>query len=108
MPRPASSIGQVTISGPAPASSAPTMTTIPANSARNPNSTTRAVMRCGNTFGMPAAASSSVSESGSRRTPVAIADKPSATDRNSGTAKNSPAWTGYWKKNAVSPTAASG
>ena len=41
---------------------------------------------------MPTAASSSVIESGSSRTPVAIAESPSATDRNSGTAKNRPAW----------------
>ena len=40
MPSPASSIGQVTISGPAPASSAPIITTSPANSARKPSWTT--------------------------------------------------------------------
>jgi hypothetical protein len=39
---------------------------------------------------MPAAANSSVIESGSSRTPVAIADRPSATDKNSSTAKNNP------------------
>ena len=37
IPRPASSIGQVTISGPAPASSAATMTTMPANIASIPS-----------------------------------------------------------------------
>jgi hypothetical protein len=37
MPKPASSIGQVTFSGPAPASSAATMMTIPANSAKKPD-----------------------------------------------------------------------
>ena len=45
MPRPASSIGQVTISGPAPASSAATSTTRPAKSMRNPKRTTRAGRR---------------------------------------------------------------
>ena len=102
-PRPASSIGQVTISGPAPASSAPTITTIPANSAMKPSCTTRRGEALGNTFGMPAAASSSVIDSGSSRTPVSIAESPSATERNSGTAKNRPAWRRYWKKNDVRP-----
>ena len=50
-PSPASSIGQVTISGPAPASSAAIRTTMPANSARNPSCTTRRGDACGNTFG---------------------------------------------------------
>ena len=40
MPRPASSIGQVTISGPAPMSSSATMTAMPANRARKPTRTT--------------------------------------------------------------------
>jgi hypothetical protein len=40
---------------------------------------------------------------GSNRTPVAIADSPSATDKNNGTAKNRPACRRYWKKNAISP-----
>ena len=52
---------------------------------------------------MPAAAISSVTDSGSSRTPVSIADRPSATDRNSGTAKNSPPCTKYCAKNAVRP-----
>ena len=102
-PRPASSIGQVTMSAPAPASSAATITTIPANSARNPSCTTLRGEASGHTFGMPAAASSSVIDSGSSRTPVSIADSPSATDRNSGTAKNRPACRRYWKKNEVNP-----
>ena len=38
-------------------------------------------------------------DSGRIRTPVSIADSPSATERNSGTAKNSPACSRYWKKN---------
>ena len=57
---------------------------------------------------MPAAASSSVIESGRSRTPVSIAESPSATERNSGTAKNSPACSRYWKKNEVSPPRSSG
>jgi hypothetical protein len=44
-----------------------------------------------------------VTESGNSRTPVAIAESPSATDRNRGTAKNRPAWARYWKKNDVRP-----
>ena len=56
----------------------------------------------------PAAASSSVSDSGSSRTPVATADSPSATDKNNGTAKNRPACRKYWKKNAVSPPRSAG
>ena len=63
--------------------------------------TTRRGDAFGNTFGNPTAASSSVIDSGSRRTPVAIADRPSATDRKSGIAKNSPACSRYWKKNAI-------
>jgi len=39
----------------------------------------------GNTLGTPTANASSISESGSSRTPVATADMPSATDRNNGT-----------------------
>ena len=57
----------------------------------------------GNSFGTPTAASSSVIDNGSRRTPVAIADSPSATDRYSGTTKNSPAWSRYWNMKANSP-----
>ena len=68
--------------------------------ARKPSCTTRRGEAFGNTLGTPTAASSSVIDSGSSRTPVAIADSPSATDRNSGTAKNSPACSRYWKKNA--------
>ena len=44
-------------------------------------------------------------DSGSSRTPVAIADSPSATDRNSGTTKNRPACRRYWKKNDDEPAA---
>jgi hypothetical protein len=52
---------------------------------------------------VPTAAGKSVSDRGNNRTPVAIAVRPSATDKNNGTTKNNPAWTQYWKKNAVSP-----
>ena len=45
----------------------------------------------------------SVIDSGRIRTPVSIADRPSATERNSGTAKNRPACSRNWKKNDVSP-----
>ncbi len=52
---------------------------------------------------MPIAAASSVTESGSSRTPVSIAERPSATERKSGTTKKNPAWTRNWKKNIVRP-----
>ena len=52
---------------------------------------------------MPTAATSSDSESGSRRTPVAIGDRPSTTERKSGTMKNSPAWIRNWNRNVMSP-----
>ena len=52
---------------------------------------------------MLAAAINSVTDSGNSRTPVPIADSPSAMDRNSGTVKNRPIWSRYWKKKAVSP-----
>ena len=46
---------------------------------------------------------SSVTDSGRSRTPVATADRPSATDKNSGTAKNRPACSRYWNRNEISP-----
>ncbi len=52
---------------------------------------------------MPTAASSSVADSGSSRTPVSSADRPSTTDRYSGTTKKTPICTRYWKKNMVRP-----
>ncbi len=52
---------------------------------------------------MPIAATSSVTESGSRRTPVSSAVRPRQTDRKSGTTKNSPACMRNWKKNITSP-----
>ena len=54
---------------------------------------------------MPTAAMRRVTESGSRRTPVSKALRPSATDRNSGTEKKRPAWIMNWKKNMVIPPA---
>ncbi len=42
-------------------------------------------------------------DSGRSRTPVATAERPRATERNSGTVKKRPACRRYWKKNAVSP-----
>jgi hypothetical protein len=103
MPNPASSIGHVTISGPAPMSSRATMTAIPANRARKPIRTTSRGDTFGNSRGTPTAASSSVTDSGRSRTPVAMADRPRATDRYSGTTKNSPACNRYWNMNAMSP-----
>ena len=52
---------------------------------------------------MPIAATSSVTESGRSRAPVASADRPRQTERYSGTTKKKPAWTRYWKKNIVNP-----
>jgi hypothetical protein len=65
MPRPASSIGHVTISGPAPMSSA-IITAMPAKKSRNLIRTTR--RGGGGKNGTPTAATSSVIERGSRRT----------------------------------------
>jgi hypothetical protein len=79
------------------------MITIPANKTRNPTRTTRRGEACGKRLGMPAAASSSVTDSGSNRTPVATAESLSATRKNNGTAKNNPACKKYWKKNDVDP-----
>ena len=94
--------------GPGTHLDAATMITMPVNRARNSIWTTRRGEACGKTLGTPAAASSSVMDSGSSRTPVAIAESPSATDKNSGTAKNRPACSRYCRKNDVSPPAGSG
>ena len=93
----------MTISAPAPASRAATITTSPANIARKPSRTTRRGETSGKAFGIPAAARISVKERGSRRTPVSIAESPRAIERKSGIAKNSPPWRKYWKKNEVRP-----
>src|ERR687897_477787 len=103
MPRPTSSIGTNTTSGPASASSAPRRTMVPASSDSSPTRTTSRGERCGRKRGIPIAAASSVTESGRSRMPVSIADKPSATERKSGTTKKKPACTRYWKKNMVKP-----
>ena len=103
MPSPARSIGQVTMFAPAPVSRPAIITTIPANSSRKPIRTTRRGDARGKSRGTPTAASSSVADSGSSRTPVAMADRPRTTDRKSGTAKNIPAWARYWKKKANRP-----
>ena len=57
----------------------------------------------GQTLGTPAAASNSVADNGSSRTPVCRAVSPSATERNRGTTKNNPPWRRYWKKKIVRP-----
>ena len=73
----------MTISGPAPTSSSATITTMPANKRAKPNRTTRRGEASGKTFGIPAAARSSVIDSGSSRTPVR---SPTARARPTGTA----------------------
>ena len=74
---------------------------------RNPNRETSRGEAFGNSFGMPTAAITSVIDSGMMRSPVSMAESPSAIERNSGTAKNSPAWSRYWKKNATRPVRSS-
>ena len=106
MPSPTSSIGTSTISAPgvrrrARRAARPSRRTARAGRGGPP----AAGRRAGSSFGMPTAAISSATESGSSRTPVSIAESPSATERNSGTTKKSPAWTRYWKKNIVRPPA---
>jgi hypothetical protein len=76
---------------------------MPANSAAKPARTTSRGDAWGKKRGIPTAASSRVIDSGSSRTPVAMAESPSATERNSGTLKKRPACSRYWKKKAVSP-----
>ena len=76
---------------------------MPANRARKPTRTTNRGETFGNSRGTPTAASSRVSESGRSRTPVAMADRPSATERYSGTTKNRPACNRYWNMKATSP-----
>ena len=95
MPRPSSSSGSATISADASSSMAASSTTVPANMASSASRTTRRGLASGRKRGMPAAAISSVTESGSRRTPVSIAESPSETDRNSGTTKKTPDCTKY-------------
>ena len=84
MPSPASSSGQVTTSGPAPASSSDDQEHDPEEKQgeADPHDTTRGCR--GNSLGTPTAAASSVTDRGSRRTPVATADSPRATERKRG------------------------
>ena len=103
MPRPTSSIGTKTISGPESASRPASSTTVPARSASRPMRTISRGDTFGSSRGMPIAAMSSVIESGSSRAPVASADRPRQTERYSGTTKKKPACTRYWKKNISRP-----
>ena len=103
IPRPISSIGTRTISGPESTSSAASSTTVPANNASRPLRTTSRGEMSGKSFGMPIAAIRSVRDSGSSRAPVASAESPRQTERYSGTTKNRPACARYWKKNITSP-----
>ena len=77
--------------------------TMPTRSRAKPKRITRRGEPWGNRRGTPSAAASRVSDNGSSRTPVATAESPRATERNSGMTKNSPAWRRNWKKKEVSP-----
>ena len=66
---------------------------------------TRRGLAFGRNFGTPTAKRSSISDSGSSRTPVSTADSPSATDRNRGTTKKIPAWTRNRNRNSDDPVA---
>ena len=81
MPRPISSIGTRTTSGPDVGEIPARSTSPPARSANSPTRTTSLGEACGKRRGTPSAEMSSVIESGRIRTPVAIALKPSATER---------------------------
>ena len=74
-----------------------------ANMPRKPSRTTRRGETWGKSFGIPAAARIRVKERGSNRTPVSIAERPSATERKSGIAKKRPPCSRYWKKNELRP-----
>ena len=76
---------------------------MPTISSSRPIRTTRRGLALGHTFGMPIADISSAMDSGTSRTPVCSALRPSTTDRNSGTAKKAPAWIMNWAKNMLSP-----
>ena len=92
MPSPISSMGMVTISAPAPGLMPPMSTSVPAIMDNRPRRTIRRGRALGASRGMPTAAASRATESGSRRMPVCSADSSSTTDRNSGMVKNTPAW----------------
>ena len=81
IPSPTSSSGTVTISAPALTSIAASNTSIPSSIAKIPARTTSRGETFGRSRGIPSAAASRVIDSGMIRTPVAIADSPSATDR---------------------------
>ncbi|WIX77007.1 hypothetical protein QRX50_37195 [Amycolatopsis carbonis] len=76
---------------------------MPAKTATNPSLTTRRGEASGRSFGMPTANSSSISDRGSSRIPVSTADSPSATDRNSGMVKKTPACTRNMNRNEPTP-----
>lgn len=95
----------VTIAASAAGLRPPTNTRVPAVIEARPRRTTRRGLAPGANLGMPTAAASSATDSGSSRTPVCSADSSSTTDRNSGTVKNTPAWMKNWKKNIVRPPA---
>ena len=103
MPRPISSNGMVTIAASAFGSRARISTRVPASIASTPSRTTRRGDARGKNLGMPTAPASSAMDKGRMRTPVSSADSPSATERNSGMVKNTPACTRYCTKNMVSP-----
>ena len=62
----------------------------------------------GKSLGTPTALASSVTESGSKRTPVATAESPRATDKKRGITKKRPDCSMNWKKNDVSPPCSRG
>ena len=103
IPRPMSSIGTKTTSGAGVRVERAEQYDACRRAARAARRGRRAAARRREEPGIPSAAASSVIESGSRRTPVSIADSPSATERKSGTTKKMPACTRYWKKNIVRP-----
>ena len=76
---------------------------MPRNRRPKPICTIRRGEACGKSLGTPTALARRVIERGSRRTPVATAESPRATDKNRGITKKSPACSVNWKKNAVSP-----
>ncbi len=80
-----------------------TRNTTPTISSSRPIRTTRRGFAVGHSFGMPIADNSNAIDSGTSRTPVCSGVSPRTTDRNSGTAKNAPAWIMNWAKNMLSP-----
>ena len=76
---------------------------MPPSISSSPTRATRRGDAAGQTFGTPAAATSSATDSGMIRSPVSIAESSSTTLRNSGTMKNTPACSRNWKKNMIEP-----